>query len=55
VEIIMNETVDTVSWLLAEMIKIQQRLKKLEKHSHVPVSFIEDENGFLRMEKKVNG
>ena len=26
----MTETVDTVSWLLAEMIKIQQRLKKLE-------------------------
>lgn len=26
----MDETVDTVSWLLAEMIKIQKRLKALE-------------------------
>lgn len=40
-------------YLLVELVKIQQRLKELEKHSHVPVTFVEDENGFLKVEKKI--
>lgn len=30
---------------------LELRVRKLEKLSHVPVTFIEDENGFLRLAK----
>jgi hypothetical protein len=30
---------------------LELRVKKLEKLSHVPVTFIEDEKGFLKVDK----
>jgi hypothetical protein len=30
---------------------LTQRIEELEKLSHVPVTFIEDENGYLKVEK----
>lgn len=31
--------------------KLEERIAALEKHSHPPVAFYEDENGFLRLPK----
>ncbi len=33
---------------------LELRVKKLEKHAHPPITFIEDENGFLRISKPSN-
>ena len=35
--------------LLAEV--VEKRLAALEANSHIPVTFVEDENGFLKVDK----
>lgn len=30
---------------------LEMRVRKLEKLSHVPLTFIEDENGYLKVDK----
>ena len=31
--------------------QLERRCEKLEKHSHKPVTFISDENGFLKVKE----
>lgn len=47
----LTETQVVVSNRAAPPQTLEQRVAELEKHSHVPVTFVEDENGFLKVDK----